>query len=110
MSRITGNLCSPPKAESAPALIFKTLLITFSGGILTIRTYPDDHRVAVEVSDTGKGIPPEIQEKIFDPFFSTRHEGAGLGLSIVYRIVREHGADIKVSSEVGRGTTFKILF
>ncbi|MEE8638711.1 MAG: ATP-binding protein [Candidatus Margulisiibacteriota bacterium] len=81
-----------------------------NGGTLTIRTYPENGRVAAEISDTGKGIPAEIQEKIFDPFFSTRHEGVGLGLSIAYRIIREHGGDISVSSEVGKGTTFKVLF
>ncbi|MCU0640733.1 MAG: ATP-binding protein [Candidatus Margulisbacteria bacterium] len=79
-------------------------------GALTIKTFNDDQQVVVEVSDTGKGIPEEIREKIFDPFYSTRHEGVGLGLSIVYRIVREHGGDIKVSSEVGKGTTFRLSF
>jgi signal transduction histidine kinase len=81
-----------------------------NGGTLTVRTYIDDGRAVVEISDTGKGIPSEIQEKIFDPFFSTRHEGVGLGLSIAYRIIREHGGDIKLTSEVGKGTTFKIIF
>ena len=80
------------------------------GGDLAVTTYSEDGRVVAEVSDTGKGIPEEIREKIFDPFYSTRHEGVGLGLSIVYRIVREHGGDIKVSSEVGKGSTFKLLF
>jgi signal transduction histidine kinase len=80
------------------------------GGQLTVKTYPQWGRVVVEVADTGKGIPKELQEKIFDPFFSTRHEGTGLGLSIAYRIIREHGGDIKVDSEVGKGTTFKVLF
>ncbi|MDD5593231.1 MAG: ATP-binding protein [Candidatus Margulisbacteria bacterium] len=80
------------------------------GGDLTLRTYKDDGHVVAEVSDTGKGIPEEIREKIFDPFYSTRHEGVGLGLSIVYRIVRQHGGDIKVESEVGKGTTFKLIF
>lgn len=80
------------------------------GGKLEIKTYPQWGRVAVEISDTGKGIPKELQEKIFDPFFSTRHEGTGLGLSIAYRIIREHGGDIKVTSEVGKGTTFTVLF
>jgi signal transduction histidine kinase len=80
------------------------------GGTLTLRTYIDEGRAVAEVSDTGKGIPEEIKEKIFDPFFSTRHEGVGLGLSIAYRIIREHGGDIKITSEVGKGTTFKILF
>ncbi|MFH1387286.1 MAG: ATP-binding protein [bacterium] len=81
-----------------------------SGGKLTVKSYMEEGRVAIEVIDTGKGIPDEIKEKIFDPFYSTRHEGTGLGLSIVYRIVREHGGDIKVESEVGKGTTFKLLF
>ena len=79
-------------------------------GTLTLRTYKDDGHVTTEVSDTGKGIPEEIREKIFDPFYSTRHEGVGLGLSIVHRIVREHGGSIKVESQVGKGTTFKLQF
>lgn len=79
-------------------------------GELTLRTYKDDGHVVAEVSDTGKGIPEELREKIFDPFFSTRHEGVGLGLSIVYRIVREHGGSIKVESQVGKGSTFKLFF
>jgi signal transduction histidine kinase len=80
------------------------------GGILTLRTYQEDHHVVAEVADTGRGIPEELREKIFDPFFSTRHEGVGLGLSIAYRIIREHGADMKVFSEAGKGTAFKITF
>lgn len=81
-----------------------------NSGVLSIRTYIDEGRAVVEISDTGKGIAPELLEKIFDPFFSTRHEGVGLGLSIAYRIIREHGGDIRVRSEVGKGTTFKLLF
>lgn|GEM_PF-299804 len=80
------------------------------GGTLTLRSYSQEGKTVVEVSDTGKGIPEEIRQRIFDPFFSTRHEGVGLGLSIVYRIIREHGAEIKVLSEAGKGTTFRIAF
>jgi two-component system sensor histidine kinase AtoS len=80
------------------------------GGRITIRSYLEENRSVIEISDTGKGIPQEIREKMFDPFYSTRHEGVGLGLSIVYRIVREHGGDIKVASELGKGATFKLLF
>jgi signal transduction histidine kinase len=80
------------------------------GGTLTLRSYNEEGKVVTEVSDTGKGIPEQIRQLIFDPFFSTRHEGVGLGLSIVYRIIREHGAEIKVASEVGKGTTFRIIF
>ncbi len=79
-------------------------------GELRLRTYKEDGSVVAEISDTGKGIPEEIREKIFDPFYSTRHEGVGLGLSIVHRIVREHGGSIKVDSQVGKGTTFRLSF
>ncbi|MDI6732262.1 MAG: ATP-binding protein, partial [Candidatus Margulisbacteria bacterium] len=81
-----------------------------SGGQITVKTYAENTSPIIEIADNGPGIPPEIQEKIFDPFFSTRHAGTGLGLSIAYRIIREHGGDIKVTSQVGRGTTFKITF
>ncbi|MBU1026970.1 MAG: hypothetical protein KKA31_04495 [Candidatus Margulisbacteria bacterium] len=80
------------------------------GGTLTLKTYMENDRIVAEVSDTGSGIPEDIQEKIFDPFYSTRHEGVGLGLSIVYRIVREHDGDVVVNSKPGDGTTFKLLF
>lgn len=65
--------------------------------------------VFLEVTDTGTGIPPEIQKKIFDPFFTTKFFGRGLGLAAVLGIIRTHRGGIKVYSEVGKGTTFKIL-
>jgi PAS domain S-box-containing protein len=65
--------------------------------------------VRVEVEDTGKGIPEEILENIFDPFFTTKPQGMGLGLSIVHRIVEEHGGEISVTSRVGIGTRFTLL-
>ncbi len=80
------------------------------GGTLTLRTYKKEGKTIAEVSDTGKGIPVELREKIFDPFFSTRHEGVGLGLSIAYRIIREHDAKLELSSEVGKGSTFRVIF
>lgn len=67
--------------------------------------------VEVKIRDTGVGIPPELLDKIFTPFFSTKKEkgGTGLGLSVVRDIVKRHRGDLSVQSEVGRGSTFRVL-
>jgi len=65
--------------------------------------------VKLEVSDTGKGIPPEVRKRMFDPFFTTKEGGTGLGLAIAARIVEKHGGTLECRSEVNRGTTFVIL-
>jgi signal transduction histidine kinase/DNA-binding response OmpR family regulator len=79
-------------------------------GKIIIRTYLDEDRLAIDVEDTGCGIPPENLKRIFDPFFTTKPvgKGTGLGLSITLGIVQNHGGDIKVHSEVGRGTKFTV--
>jgi len=58
------------------------------------------------IGDTGPGIPEELRGKIFEPFFSTKEEGIGLGLPIAQRIVEEHGGEIRVESSAGKGTVF----
>jgi PAS domain S-box-containing protein len=69
----------------------------------------DCHYMELEVSDTGRGIPLEIQAKVFDPFFSTKSAGHGLGLAVVQGIVRSLGGSIHFTSEPGKGTRFQIL-
>jgi signal transduction histidine kinase len=81
------------------------------GGTLTLRTLRDGDRLAVEVADTGVGIPEAIRPRIFEPFFTTKPvgEGTGLGLDISYRIVvNKHHGDIRVSSQPG-DTRFRVL-
>jgi len=81
-----------------------------ANGEITLTTRPDKGGVAVEVADNGKGIPPEVLPKIFDPFYTTKEagKGTGLGLSISYKIVEQHGGRIEVDSEVGKGTKFTV--
>ncbi len=66
----------------------------------------DASYILIHVSDTGSGIPPDLMDKIFDPFYTTKAEGTGLGLAIVYRIVEDHRGTIEVKSETGKGSTF----
>jgi two-component system NtrC family sensor kinase len=81
-----------------------------NGGFLTVSTSEDAGMVRVEISDTGMGIPEENLDKIFDSFFTTKDEvkGVGLGLSVCYGFIKDHGGDITVQSQVGTGTTFNI--
>lgn len=70
---------------------------------------PAGTTVAIEVSDSGKGIPPDVQKRLFDPFFTTKEGGTGLGLSTAARIVEKHDGELRYETELNRGTTFRIV-
>ena len=79
------------------------------GGLLTIATKKLDNDIHISVCDTGMGIKDENLSKIFEPYFTTRESGTGLGLTTVYKIIREHRGEISVDSREGEGTNFEII-
>ena len=96
--------------------VFMNILVNGSQAIeekgdIYIKTYTRDNNVVIEFKDTGKGIDKQNLKKIFDPGFTTKSRGVGtgLGLSIVYQIIKDHKGDIEVESELGKGTTFRII-
>lgn len=94
-------------------LIFNAMESMPQGGRMTITgdRGPEDRQVWLTIADTGQGIPPDELSRIFDPFYSTKLKGrgVGLGLSMVYGIIREHHGTVEVRSEPGKGTVFKII-
>jgi two-component system, sporulation sensor kinase E len=89
-------------------LIKNAMQAMTKGGTLTLQTGEGSDGVWVSVADTGGGIPQEQLNRIFEPFYTTKKKGSGLGLMIVQRIIRTHGGRIELESDVGRGTTFRI--
>jgi signal transduction histidine kinase len=89
-------------------LVVNALEAMKDGGVLTVRAAPDGERIVLSVEDTGPGIPAEVRAQVFDPFFTTKEAGTGLGLSIVRKIVDQHAGDVRLESEVGKGTTVRV--
>ena len=93
-------------------LILNALQAMRDGGVLTIRSAAIQREgvqwVKVSIADTGPGIPPQILEKIFTPFFTTKAQGTGLGLAICYKLIEQHGGVLAVDSEDGKGTVFTV--
>jgi signal transduction histidine kinase len=101
--------------EAIANLLFNAIKYTPAGGRVLVRTDMQNESIVVEVSDTGIGVPPEEQARIFDEFYRASNakqmepDGDGLGLSLVKRVVELHGGTIGFSSELGLGTTFRIV-
>jgi len=116
---VTKKLGLIPEVECFPQQlnqVFMNLLVNAAQAIeekgeITIKTYHSGKSVVVEISDTGVGILHENLEHIFEPFFTTKEvgKGTGLGLSVVYGIIESHGGKIEVESEVGKGSTFRVI-
>ncbi|MDR1362439.1 MAG: PAS domain-containing sensor histidine kinase [Spirochaetaceae bacterium] len=79
-----------------------------SGGFLTISTESDEQEVTIRIRDTGPGIQEADKARIFEPYFTTKIKGSGLGLTLVFKIIREHSGEIEVDSKVGEGACFTI--
>jgi two-component system NtrC family sensor kinase len=82
------------------------------GGTLNVTTAADSENIIIEIADEGIGIKEEYLKRIFDSFFTTKDsvKGVGLGLSVCYGFIKDHGGDIQVKSKVDSGTTFTITF
>ena len=89
-------------------LIKNALQAMTRGGVLTVETGQSSEAVWVSISDSGAGIPADHVKRIFEPFYTTKKKGSGLGLMIEQRIVRDHGGRIDLESHVNEGTTFRI--
>ena len=81
-----------------------------SGGTLRVKTRCRGDSVELIVEDTGEGMSEDVREKIFEPYFTTRDFGSGIGLTLVYKVVKEHMGEISVRSEEGEGTRFILTF
>jgi two-component system sensor histidine kinase HydH len=90
-------------------LIKNALEAIDSGGVITMTTAAQDGKVRLAVTDTGKGIEPEIIQDIFNPFFTTKKTGTGLGLAVINKIIEDHHGTITVESPKGQGTTFTVI-
>ena len=108
-------LCHPGKVNQVFLnVLMNAIQASASEGVIEVRTRVDETATAggvvIEIEDNGCGIKPEHRPHIFDPFFTTKPvgQGTGLGLSVAYGIIRDHGGSIEVESEVGRGTLFRI--
>ncbi len=120
--KIKKDFGKVPRISCSPSQINQVFLNIISNAVhampseqhageITLRTYLDKDKVRIDIQDNGVGIPADVLPKIFDPFFTTKEigKGTGMGLSISYKIIQEHGGSIFVDTEPGLGTCFSIV-
>lgn len=113
LKRHEGPLIAPVDAKLIKQAVLNLLLnglqaLGNTGGELILGLYRGTDEAVIEVIDTGRGIAPDVQQKIFDAYYSTRKGGTGLGLAMTRRIIEEHGGRIVVKSEPGKGSDFSL--
>jgi len=79
-------------------------------GLIDVKTKRFGNLMILEIKDNGKGIPKEIIEKVFDPFYINKEKANGIGLSFTTKIIKKYGGIFEIKSEIGKGTEFKIIF
>ncbi|MDH3859974.1 MAG: HAMP domain-containing histidine kinase, partial [Gammaproteobacteria bacterium] len=108
-NRVDVDLEVPGKLEQIVYNLMKNAIeVLPDDGRVEFRMYLDKSNLNIEVSDNGPGIASEIRKQLFDPFFSTKPNGTGLGLWVVYRLTQNLGGIIEVDSDKDRGTTFYV--
>jgi len=116
--KVESDLGAEPLPVRADADLIKQALLNVvlngiqamgHGGTLRIATRKDDSTAAIEVQDQGSGIAPEIRDKIFNLYFTTKPTGSGIGLAMSYRVLQLHNGALEFVTELGRGTTFRLM-
>lgn len=106
--RVLATVDGARLLQIVQALTRNAIEATASGGQVTIELAATDHGPQIRVIDSGTGIPTPTRERMFEPFFSTKPDGTGLGLALVHTLVAAHNGRVEVNTELGRGTTFTV--
>ena len=116
--RIAAELGDAALVARADADLIKQALLNIvingvqsmpEGGLLTVTTKRVNELAKIEIADQGGGIPPEIRDKIFNLYFTTKKQGSGIGLAMTYRVLQLHNGSLEFESEIGKGTTFRMF-